>query len=41
VLVTEIQYTYNGAFRGSYTGHGVDSAISSYYYSGDLFAGEV
>lgn len=41
VLVTEVKYTYNGAFRGSYEGRAVDSAIAECYYSGDLFSGEV
>lgn len=41
VLVTEAQFTYNGAFKGSYSGRSIMSALAYYYYSGDLFSGEV
>ncbi len=41
VLVTEAKFTYNGAFRGSYTGRSMNSALAYYYYAGDLFSGEV
>lgn len=41
VLITTVKYTWNGAFRGSYEGRGMDNASAYYYYAGDLFAGEV
>lgn len=41
VLITTVKYTYNGAFRGSYEGVGIDSASAYYYFADDLFAGEV
>lgn len=41
VLVTEAQFTYNGAFRGSYKGRSILTAMADYYYAGDLYAGEV
>ena len=34
-------HMWNGAFRGSYEGRGMDNASAYYYYAGDLFAGEV
>lgn len=41
VLVTEVKYTYNGAFRGSYQGKGVNKLNNKWYYSGDgLHAGQ-
>lgn len=41
VLITTVKYTWKGAFRGSYEGRGMDSASAYFYYSGDLFSGEV
>lgn len=41
VLITNVEYTYNGAFRGSYTSRGMMTAMAQYYYAGDLYAGEV
>lgn len=41
VLVTEVKFTYNGAFRGSYKGRSVNTARAYFYYAGDLYAGEV
>lgn len=42
VLVTEVNYTYNGAFKGSYKGKGVNKLNNKWYYSGDgLHAGQV
>lgn len=41
VLITTVKYTWNGAFRGSYEGRGMDNASAYFYYAGDLFAGEV
>lgn len=41
VLVTEVKFTYNGAFRGSYKGRGMNTALAYYYYAGDLYSGEV
>lgn len=41
LLITTVKYIWNGAFRGSYEGRGVDSASAYYYFAGDIFAGEV
>lgn len=41
VLITEVQFTYNGAFRGNYTGRGMMTAMADYFYAGDLYAGEI
>lgn len=41
ILITEIQYTYNGAFRGSYQGRAIQSLSGAFYMSGEVFAGEV
>lgn len=35
VLVTEVKYTYNGAFRGSYQGKGVNKLNNKWYYAGE------
>lgn len=41
VLITEAAFTYNGAFRGSYTGRTLASGMVWPWYAGDLFCGEV
>lgn len=41
VLITTVKYTWNGAFRGSYEGRGMDNASAYFYYAGDLYSGEV
>lgn len=41
VLVTEAELTYNGAFRGSYKGRSILTAMADYYYAGEIYAGEV
>lgn len=41
VLITETAFTYNGAFRGSYTGRTLASGMVWPWYAGDLFCGEV
>lgn len=40
VYVTELEYTYNGAFKGRYVGH-VTKFDAAEWYSGELFSGEV
>lgn len=40
VYVTEIEYTYSGAFRGRYTGRATDFPAET-WYSGELRSGEV
>lgn len=41
VLITELQLNYNGAFRGNYEGRTMSNLSGSFYYSGDIFSGEV
>ncbi|NBI10271.1 hypothetical protein D1641_09645 [Colidextribacter sp. OB.20] len=41
VLITTVRYTWNGAFRGSYEGRGMDNASAYFYYAGDIYSGEV
>ena len=38
VLITSVKYSYNGAFRGSYEGRGLESAMSVFLYSGEPLA---
>lgn len=40
VYVTEIEYTYNGSFKGKYVGR-VTGFDTEKWYSGELFSGEV
>lgn len=38
VVITRIQYTYNGAFRGTYEGRNLDSSLSVALHSGEPIA---
>lgn len=40
VIVTEVKFSYNGAFGGSYKGRGTDK-IRDNYRAGEVYAGEV
>lgn len=40
IYITEISYTYNGAFKGRYTGRAT-AFDAEEWYSGELFSGEV
>lgn len=40
IYVTEIEYTYSGAFKGKYTGRSTDFDVEV-WYSGELVSGEV
>ena len=40
VYLTEIEYTYNGAFKGKYVGR-ITSFDVEKWYSGELYSGEV
>lgn len=40
IYVTEVEYTYSGAFRGKYTGRSTDFPAET-WYSGELISGEV
>lgn len=41
VVVSEVKFSYNGAFRGSYRGRGVDQLFGKYFHVGELYTGEV
>lgn len=38
VIITTVKYSYNGAFRGSYEGRGLDSSLSISLHSGEPLA---
>ncbi len=38
VLITSVNYTYNGAFRGSFEGVGIDNAMTVFLHSGEPLA---
>ncbi len=40
IYVTEVEYSYNGAFRGKYVGR-ITDFDSEVWYSGELYSGEV
>ena len=41
VVVSEVKFSYKGAFRGSYRGRGVDQLFGKYFHVGELYTGEV
>lgn len=41
VALTDIKYTFNGAFRAAYSGHVQDEGIRVTLYSGEIYSGEV
>ncbi len=41
VLITDVKFSYNGAFRGTYEGRGADNLFGHHFYSGEIYTGEV